>query len=157
MRIIACLLLMLLILGCGGKVMPINSTSEVQRGTREAARDARKDVSKTTWFGCGLVGGCLPLAAVIASDHYATRDDTLFYLSLLGLPGPTCAALLHIPAVPPERLLGKSTDYVNAYMRVYRRDVKRQRIKYAASGGVTGCVISFIALLGVALEGLEAL
>ena len=159
MRVIVCLLLTLLILGYGGKVVPIHSESEVQRGTREAERDAKKDVSKTKWFGLGLAGGCVGfLGAAISTNAFDSGDlDISLWtsLSLIGLSGPACAALLHTPVVPPERFLGKSPDYINTYGQIYRRDVKRQRTTYAATGYLTGCLgsIAIATVVGLAVVG----
>lgn len=48
---------------------------------------------------------------------------------------PTAIALLHSPAPPADRLLGKSPEWINAYTKAYQRGVKRAR----AEASIAGC------------------
>ena len=42
---------------------------------------------------------------------------------------------------PPERLIGKSPEYVTAYADVYKVGIRSERTKTAIVGSVTGCLI----------------
>ena len=53
------------------------------------------------------------------------------YLSL-----PTAVATIHSPTPPPDRLLGKSPEWINAYTKSYKNTM---RIHKAVSSGV-GCL-----------------
>ena len=49
---------------------------------------------------------------------------------------PTAISLILTSAPPPERLLGKSPDWVTAYTKAYQKNVRR----YNAAASVAGCV-----------------
>ena len=55
-------------------------------------------------------------------------------------------AVLDTPQVPPERLLGKSPDYITAYTTEYRRKAKNKRIYGSCLGGGTLLVLSVFSL-----------
>ena len=48
---------------------------------------------------------------------------------------PTAFALIHSPVPPADRLLGKSPDWVHAYIQAYQKGMKR----YRAEASVAGC------------------
>ena len=61
--------------------------------------------------------------------------------------------MLHSPAPPVERLLGKPPDYVRDYTDAYRSYVRRRRVGLSAAGCITGVPIGIVALIMILPEG----
>lgn len=59
-------------------------------------------------------------------------------------------AVLDTPQVLPERLLGKSPDYITAYTAEYQRKARNKRIKGSCLGG--GTLVVLIALVAPFIE-----
>lgn len=79
----------------------------------QAAIDAKSDVKSWLWIGAGCV------------------------FNLLGVG----AAYLYKPVPPPERLLGKSPEYVDSYTECYTKQARRSQADKAWIGcGVSGGV-----------------
>lgn len=110
----------------------------------QAKQDAKNDVNKFAWFTAGLIG-CASSRAMI--ELISLPDNSLgLSLGLLVVVVPTFSPIVSAAsassAPPPERLLGKSSEYVNAYVDSYRKEVKRQRVISSAAG----CGVSLLAI-----------
>ena len=72
---------------------------------------------------------------------------------LLGVTGMLIAYVV-TPTVPPERLLGKSPEYVAHYTSTYQRIVKSNQTRNATTGCVigTGAAVALWAILISAAE-----
>ena len=138
-------------------------TSEAAQAVSDAKRDAAADTSRFIPFSVGcLVGGGLMIGTAVAmtkiletesvQEHpiFVSEGDfdvtpafaILFCLSgAIGCAGsipPTAFFLLSKPTPPPERLLGKSPEYISAYTRAYKRKGKQIRALWAGCGSFTG-------------------
>ncbi len=130
-----------------------------------AKRDAEKDVrsyNEYKWFAGGCLGAAIPLMllsvwrfadyhghGVYIEDYipHPQGQNTLDFsytnycwLSSLvaGALMPTLYAIFHSPTPPAEKFLGKSPDYINAYIIAYTSKVKRQRIALSTVGCIVG-------------------
>jgi len=73
---------------------------------RQAQIDAKRDVQEGTWFAAGFLFGIFGVGA----------------------------AYITTPNPPPERLLGKSPDYITLYTNCYQRYAKDEQVSNAAAG-----------------------
>ena len=82
----------------------------------------------------------------------AQRDAELTDTSIWGLAGCVFSftgvfiAATATPMVPPEKLIGKSSEYVIYYASTYREAVKSKQRKSAT----VGCILGTVAVAGVA-------
>ena len=132
--------------------------------------DAIADISKPTWFIVGacvppaaaLVGMTMGAALAPPTANVSVRESDYFGHSCLTAsgscstggvgPGLVIGAMggILIPLsianskakTPPERLLGKSPEYVDAYSTTYVKQVKGIRVQWLA----TGCLASSFSL-----------
>lgn len=113
-----------------------------------AESDAEADVNKVLW---GFVGCSFCVAGVWTSNIAAIAisgilsEPTLEENVVAGCCG---AGVFLSPLIPmnfisinpsPQRLLGKSPEYVNFYTRAYRAKTRRLRMESAAVGTGIGC------------------
>lgn len=109
-----------------------------------AERDAETDTNKLLWTGvgcavpfCGFLGG---IAGLYATSNFLSREGPIYEVCI----GAAVGCLVPIipisfqPIPPPERLLGKSPEYVNFYTNAYETKTRRLRIKSASRGGIIG-------------------
>lgn len=136
----------------------------------EAEADANSDMPKVRWFmlgavsstaGCilGCVGGCLVgriLDPGTAPDFFIYTPVTsegqascliagAFLLGVLAVP-TAVFEYPHNPNPPPERLLGKSAEYVEAYTQAYRAKTVSLRHRLVTAGSISSN-LGFLALL----------
>ena len=121
----------------------------------DAHRDVSRDMKGGLWFTLGLVGssagtvtGCasgLLVALLIDFDiigFVPGTPDTSCALAgtfLFGvLAVPICVHLYpHSPSPPPERLLGKTPEYVAVYTQAYRAKAISLRKRLVTAGSIT--------------------
>lgn len=108
-----------------------------------AERDAETDTNKLLWAGvgcavpfCGLLGG---IAGLYVSGFPFNEGPayTVCVGTAAGCLVPI-SPILSQPIPPPERLLGKSPEYVDFYTNTYETETRRLRIKSASRGGIIG-------------------
>ena len=130
-----------------------------------AERDASNDINEYLWFGAGvgvsavavplgIIGGCVVGESIAPSEPLAFLFIPNGEGAIIGsLVGGVVAGL--IPAywiytyeshLPPERLLGKSPEYVASYTDAYRSKARSIRRKWGAAGAATGCLLLFLPL-----------
>lgn len=110
-----------------------------------AIRDADRDMKKVWWFMFGLagntagfvtgcVGGCFIGATEVDDSTYCIIPATLV-LGVLAMPA---AVYLYPHTVnpPPERLLGKSPEYVQTYAQAYKSKTVSLRRKMVTAGSL---------------------
>ena len=123
------------------EVSPLATLFQQIPAEAQAKRDAKNDVNKFAWFTAGLIG-CASTWAIIElfNSGYigypeSALDISLMYL-IVAVPtfSPIVYARFASSAPPPERLLGKSSEYVNAYVDSYAKEVKRQRVILSLTG-----------------------
>ena len=138
--------------GCGSKHYkniphdPIHLQAKV-----DAESDAKSDVNLPTYFGAGMsaplaAGMCGLMTGCIADLHFGHRQPEPSYI-IAGMSAATAFSLLtryytrlHPPNPPPERLIGKSPEYVNFYADAYRTKMRSYQIKSGAAGSAFGCL-----------------
>lgn len=115
-----------------------------------AKRDAKNDVNESKWFLAGCLGGALVIFAISAAEaaeQNLIAEPIISFLptcSLVGSCFPTGYAIFHSPSPPPERLLGKSPEYVVSYVNTYVNSVKRRRAQWSAAGCIGGLFGMFV-------------
>ena len=133
--------------GCGSKHyenMPHNPIH--LQAKADAESDAKHDVNLLVYFGagmsapftagmCGLMTGCiadLSLGYRQGNPSYVIAPIAVFSLLIRYYIRP--------PNPPPERLIGKSPEYVNFYVDAYREKMRSYQIKSVAAGSIFGCL-----------------
>ena len=142
----------ILLTGCGVKHnenMPHNPIR--LQAKADAESDARRDVNLLAYFG---VGASAPFAAWMCG----LAGLRIFDLAIGGYEGayfPYIEATMGVGAVmsvligyyirppnpPPERLIGKSPEYVTFYADAYREKMRSYRMRSVAVGSASSCVI----------------
>lgn len=128
----------------------------------DAARDARKDTNEVIWF-CINAGG-LPVAMMGGyTAGYYLLNPLLENSICSGVGGATCGLIscssyfailgLLTPqiTIPPNKLIGKSPEYVETYVKIYKRKVGMRRVIPTGVGCLVGYGIAVA--LGTWLEG----
>ena len=124
----------------------------------QARSDAQRDTENYNAISWGVTGFFVPivnvglclLAPEVTSSIYTNTFG--YCLGLSAIP-VACLTLPHIKKVspPPERLMGKSAEYVSVYVESYTRRIKHKRLKYATYGCAAGSVVPCV--LGICLAG----
>ena len=130
----------------------------------DAYRDVNRDMRESLWFLSGLVGssvgtvtGCLSgiLGGMLIADFNILPDDVptvescgLGSILLFGILAVPVSVHLypHTPRPPPERLLGKTPEYVATYTQAYRSKTISLRKRWVTAGSITSN-LSILALL----------
>ena len=116
----------------------------------DAESDASRDVSLLAHFGagmsapfaaaaCGVTGLCLYDMAIGYEENYfscvgASVGAAVVFSTLI-------AYYIRPPNPPPERLIGKSPEYVTFYADAYRAKMRSYRMLSVAAGSVFGAAI----------------
>ncbi len=121
----------------------------------DAHRDVNRDMRESLWFLSGLVGssigavtGCLSgiLGGMLMEDFNILPDDVpavescgLGSILLFGILAVPISVHLypHTPRPPPERLLGKTPEYVATYTQAYRSKTISLRKRWVTAGSIT--------------------
>ena len=133
--------------------------TEEDAGHAQAVADATRDAQNYNaiyWTTSGALS--IPASVLLVSTVLGGAD-------VIWLPGvcicwgtlPTAVLLSsHFVEVSPptERLIGKSPEYVSAYMKTYTTRVKRKRQAHVITGSAAGCLATggfFVWLLDLRL------
>ena len=116
----------------------------------DAESDASRDVSLLAYFGagmsapfaaatCGVTGLCLYDMAIGYEENYfscvgASVGAAAVFSTLI-------AYYIRPPNPPPERLIGKSAEYVKFYADAYRSKMRSYRMLSVAAGSVFGAAL----------------
>ena len=121
----------------------------------DAHRDVNRDMRESLWFMSGLVGssvgavtGCLSgiLGGMLIGDFNILPNDVppvescgLGGILLFGILAVPISVHLypHTPRPPPERLLGKTPEYVATYTQAYRSKTISLRKRWVTAGSIT--------------------
>ena len=127
------------------------SIAEEDAGQAQAVADATRDASTYNaiyWRTSGALS--IPASALLVGTVLGRAD-------VIWLPG-VCVCWGTLPTVvllsshfvevspPTERLIGKSPEYVSAYVKTYTMRIKRKRREQVVGGSIIGCLatVSFI-------------
>lgn len=138
---------------CGAKhyaQMPLAEQNSIRlQAKAAAAADAKRDVEVLASFGAGMsatfaAGMCGLMTGFIADATLGQGQDDLFYLTASMSTVGAFSLLLryHIrpPNPPPERLIGKSAEYVKFYADAYQARMRSSQMKSVAAGSIFGCM-----------------
>ena len=136
--------------GCGSKHyknMPHDSIH--LQAESDAESDAKRDVDVLAYFGAGMstvfaASMCGLMTGFIADLTLGYGQDDLFYLTASMSAVGTLSLLVpyYIRPLnpPPERLIGKSPEYIKFYAGAYRSKIRSYQIKSVAVGSIFGCL-----------------
>ena len=138
--------------GCSAKhyaQMPLAEQGSIRLQAKAAAADAKRDVEVLAYFGAGMsatfaAGMCGLMTGFIADATLGQGQDDLFYLTASMSAAGAFSLLLRYyirpPNPPPERLIGKSPEYVKFYVDAYQARMRSYQIKSVAAGSIFGCM-----------------
>lgn len=136
--------------GCGSKHyknMPHDATH--LQAKADAESDAKRDAEVLAYFGASMsaifaAGMCGLMTGFIADLTLGYGEDDLFYITAsMGAAGTLSLLIPYYirPSNPlPERLIGKSAEYVKVYADAYRSKMRSYQIKTVAVGSIFGCL-----------------
>ncbi len=138
---------------CGAKhyaQMPLAEQNSIRlQAKAAAAADAKRDVEVLASFGAGMsatfaAGMCGLMTGFIADATLGQGQDDLFYLtaSMSAVGAFSLLLRYHIRPrnPPPERLIGKSAEYVKFYADAYQARMRSSQMKSVAAGSIFGCM-----------------
>ena len=112
----------------------------------DAIRDADRDMKRTWWFMFGLAGSTAGFATGFVGGCFIGATEVDNSLTCI-IPGTLVLGILAMPAAvylyphtvnpPPERLLGKSPEYVQAYAQAYKSKTVSLRRKMVTAGSLS--------------------
>ena len=122
--------------------MPYAASARQIFAELQAKQDAKNDVKEFAWFTASCMGvasfwGAISLLNEISSVDNTT-DTPLRVLAVI-VPFLTPGyAIFDSPTPPIERLVGKSPEYMNAYVDAYVKEAKRRRVESSTAGCAVG-------------------
>ncbi len=130
--------------------MPV-SLAQQRTARAEAQADASADMSKDKWFmlgvmgstaGCllGCVGGSFLGKTIFSNESRNSQMNCVLAGSvLLGVCAVPIGVQIypHNATPPPERLLGKSPEYIEAYTHAYKSRAGLLRKIFVTAGSIT--------------------
>ena len=152
------LLMVILIFTQPSVILAQQNTVEVQ-AKRDAEADMNNINNRLSWAGVGAASLLLTAGCVVGLEVGVENNQFFSGLSadaeILATVGVllagTCAAgaagagtlyfLTHYYPLtpPPERLIGKTPEYVNAYTDAYKKETRRLRFGHALAGIMFSC------------------
>ena len=139
--------------GCGAKhsaQLPLAEPDSIRLQAKAAAAvDATRDVEVLASFGAGMratfaAGMCGLMTGFIADATFGQGQDAPFYgtaaMSAAGAFSLLLRYYIRPPNPPPERLIGKSAEYVKFYVDTYQARMRSYQMKSVAAGSIFGCM-----------------
>ena len=139
--------------GCSAKHyehMPLGEQNPIRfQAKADAESDAKRDVDVLAYFGKGMsatfaAAMCGLMTGFIADLTLGYGQDYLFYMTASMSAAGAFSLLIryYIRPLnpPPERLIGKSAEYVKFYADAYRAKMRTYQIKSVAAGSIFGCI-----------------
>lgn len=125
----------------------VASTDEITEARIAGGNDAKG--FKWKWFAASYMTTNASAIAIVlatwANERLLTNAfDTINHPTCLSaiygayVLAPTAIAIIHAPTPPADRLLGKSPDWVNAYTKAYKKNMRRCRTESTAVGCIVG-------------------
>ena len=155
LRCLGCLssVWILALTGCGAKhsaQLPLAEQDSIRfEAKAAAATDAKTDAGVLASFRAGMsatfaAAMCGLLTGLVADATLGQGQDALFYFTASMSAAGSFSLLLryHIrpPNPPPERLIGKSAEYVRFYADAYQARMRSYQMKSVAAGSIFGCL-----------------
>jgi hypothetical protein len=144
--------------------MPV-SLAQQQTPQAQAEADASadmSDMSKAKWFllgGVGSTAGCLLgciSGSLLGGPTYESTNSQAYFMLVGSVLCGVCAVPIavfrypHTVMPPPERFLGKSAEYIEAYTQAYKSRTVLLRKIFVTAGSITSNlgVMTLIARFG---------
>ena len=115
----------------------------------DAERDATTDVNRLLWVGVGGIVVCSIVCCALGDTFATALSGGSSASSPAGIDffDPTSVAI----SPHPERLIGKSPEYIDVYTDAYKKKVRQLREDSAVIGGVgiaclMGCMVILMVL-----------
>ena len=126
-------------------------TEEIASAQSSAETDANTDVNKPLYFGLGCLLTALPFISSLVIDGSFTPT------TIIGAPAGILGTYFYQPDPPMSRLIGKSPEYVNTYIRSYKSKRGKTQALWTSAGCVTGGCITGALISGVLVGVMTAL
>ena len=139
--------------GCSAKhsaQLPLAEQDSIPLQAKAAATaDATRDMEVLTSFGAGMsatfaAGMCGLMTGFVADATLGQGQDALFYgtaaMSAVGTFSLLFRYHIRPPNPPPERLIGKSAEYIKFYADAYQAKIRSSQMKSVAAGSIFGCM-----------------
>ena len=143
--------------------MPVSLAEQQVAVQAQAEADASADMSKDKWFALGAVGstvgcllGCIG-GSLLGGPCYGSSNSQ----GNLMLAGSVLCGVCAVPIAvfryphnvtpPPERLLGKSPEYMEAYTQAYKSRTVLLRKIFVTAGSIVsnlGVMTGVVILIG---------
>ena len=124
-------------------------TEEEVAAQSAAEVDANTDVNKPLYFGLGCLLTALPfMSSLVVDGSFAPA-------AIIGAPAGIFGAYLYQPEPPMSRLIGKSPEYINAYIHSYKSKRGKTQALWTSAGCLTGGLVTGALISGV-LVGIAA-
>lgn len=130
---------------------PLATLAEQISAEAQAKQDAEADLNKSSWIGVGcaipastMLGGLVGVGVGSlgsSGGFIVSQEEALGMLigMTVGCLVPLITVYNHKLTPPPERLLGKSPEYIDVYTDTYKTRTRQLRGQYAAGGcAITG-------------------
>ena len=144
---------MIVLTGCGAKhyaQLPLAKQDSIRlQAKAAAAADAKRDVEVLASVGAGMsatfaAGMCGLMTGFIADATLGQGQDALFYGTAAMSAAGAFSLLFRYHSrpsnPPPERLIGKSPEYVKFYADAYQTRMRSYRMKSVVAGSIFGCM-----------------
>lgn len=118
-------------------------TKEVAAAQSAAEVDANTDVNKPLYFGMGCLLTALPFISSLVVD------GSFPPAAIIGTPAGVLGAYLYQPEPPMSRLIGKSPEYIDAYIHSYKSKRGKTQALWTSAGCLTGGCVTGALISGV--------
>ena len=128
--------------------MPVSLAQQQDSVQAQAEADASADMSKDKWFALGAAGstvgcllGCIG-GSLLGGPSYASGNSQAYFMLAGSVLCGVCAVPIavfrypHNVTPPPERLLGKSPEYIKAYTQAYKSRTVLLRKIFVTAGSI---------------------
>ncbi|MDE0315091.1 MAG: hypothetical protein OXM61_09325 [Candidatus Poribacteria bacterium] len=132
--------------------LPLTTLAQQIPAEGQAKQDAEANLNKELWMGTGCAFPLLTTLGLVAGSFgpQSSRSSLFSGPQACGFCVGLTSAYLgrhvlirrHQPTPPPERLLGKSPEYIAVYTDVYKKRSRQLRGQYIDRGYLIGCVVS---------------
>ena len=167
--VVCCFAIVLVFSSCARVNTPQIMSPESVEAVNAAERDARDDTNRFLWFAVSTVALPVCVLGGYAAGHYLIEPhlEAPGYIGIdwrgggevFGLIVGYCVYIFTLnrlvfaeSKLPTDRLIGKSPEYVEAYLAAYKKEVQEARGKSALGGCLLGCVLTGVIGEGLGLE-----
>ena len=118
-------------------------TEEAAAAQSAAEADANTDVNKPLYFGLGCLMTAIPVISSLVVEGSFTPA------AVIGAPAGVFGTYLYQPEPPMSRLVGKSPEYIDAYIVSYKSKRGKTQALWTSAGCLTGGCVTGALISGV--------